>query len=79
MASPIILPDYSEFTEWANQLGLSLGLVLPIAESEEKWKEWVASLFIIKTLGSIPNPAPFDNWRKWATYFINSYKPSPTK
>ncbi len=77
MASPLPNPDDSDFVTWANCVGVSFNLLVPVASSEDLWKDWVCSLVPIRELGVVPNPMSFETWQEWAVYFINSLQQKP--
>jgi hypothetical protein len=72
--SPIPLPIHISFCDWANQLWLSINELVPIAFSENKWREWAQSLNTLNSFSSIPDPNKFKTWQDWAQALLQNQK-----
>ncbi len=71
----IVSPDHMEFIPWAQSVTVSCkGCNIPDPVSEDKWKDWAASLVPLRGLGVVPSTDHFDKWQDWAYNFIRSVK-----
>jgi hypothetical protein len=69
----IAIPHGITFLDWADNLFTDItNLNLPLAESEENWKEWAETLILDNDLTNVPLPENFNDWRIWAEYFIKN-------
>lgn len=69
----IVVPIGLDFLTWANSLYESLPqLNLPMATSEDEWKDWAESLILDNDLVNVPLPESFTSWQNWAEYFLNN-------
>lgn len=69
----IVSPQGIDFMTWAANLYIDLpNLNIPLATSEENWKEWARTLLLENVLVNVPLPDNFGNWQNWADYFVNN-------
>lgn len=69
----IVVPRDIDFLTWTATLFTDLpNLNIPLAESEQNWKDWAETMLLENDLVNIPLPENFENWRDWADYFVNS-------
>lgn len=67
------LPDpyTTDIYRWAGELTMQNAIVPILGPWVGTWKEWATQ--VIELLGldgqSLPNPAPYENWREWAAEF----------
>lgn len=68
----IVIPVGIDFITWTCTLYDDLPhLNIPLATSEEDWKEWAETLIVDNDLVNFPLPENFKDWRNWAEYFVN--------
>jgi hypothetical protein len=69
----IVIPRDIDFLTWSANLYTDLpNLNIPLATSEETWKEWAETMLLENEIVSVPLPDNFDNWQNWADYFVNN-------
>ena len=75
----MLLPEpqlYESPVEWTDEVSLDVGTygLVPRLDKPEEWKEWAATVngFPQISATSPPNPYQFDDWKDWATRFIQS-------
>jgi hypothetical protein len=69
----IVIPRNIDFVTWAANLYIDLpNLNIPLAMSEETWKEWAQIMLLENELVNVPLPDNFTDWQNWADYFVNN-------
>lgn len=70
----LVLPTEIDFMDWSRSLYIDLPhLQIPLALSEDAWKEWAVLLCDLNQLSpNIPIPYTYDDWREWAHYFLQN-------
>lgn len=69
----IVVPYGIDFVTWTNTLYDSLPqLNLPMATTEDEWKDWAESMILDNDLVDVPLPESFTSWQNWAEYFLNN-------
>lgn len=78
-----MLPDPRdlELVEWTDYVNLDVGSygIAPILRDESEWREWAATVCSFQEIAarSPPSPYAFDDWKDWATRFIQSTSTLP--
>ncbi len=78
-----VLPVFISFSRWANQIKNDFPNVsIPVATSEEEWREWAAQLISANDLANVPRPTKLaypnqEDWKLWAGFFINGIYSTP--
>ena len=73
MVGAIVVPYGIDFITWTCTLYDSLPqLNLPMATTEDEWKDWAESMILDNDLVNVPLPESFDSWQNWAEYFLNN-------
>lgn len=69
----IVIPRNIDFVTWVANLYIDLpNLNIPLAVSEETWKELVQTMLLENELVNVPLPDNFTDWQNWADYFVNN-------
>ena len=69
----IVIPRNIDFVTWVANLYIDLpNLNIPLAMSEETWKQWAQIMLLENELVNVPLPDNFTDWQNWADYFVNN-------
>lgn len=66
----MIIPRSISFNLWANQLIIDYPQdTIPVASSEDKWKEWGTKLAQSNSFAKagVPTPSNEKDWKEWAS------------
>lgn len=72
-----VLPVHISFMRWASQIRNDFpDISIPVAESEDTWRDWASQLIHGNNLSNVPLPDKIsyprnEDWSTWAAYFIN--------
>lgn len=77
----MLVVDPKDFTarEWTDYMGSELEGFgqLPIIRSDDEWRGWASAVMLLPQIAAVnpPDPFAFDDWREWATRFIELVNP----